>query len=254
MVRCGSHSRSSALIGAHVGFFANSASMVSCVLRGSCFRLICSACQSLSLRHRSLFFSSRRSCSSTTANTISMCFRIWRILSKLPASFSRRRLVCGRLVFSLCRKQLNGLASFGAGGGWSRRKHGLPVASRFSHQYSYTASMIAGLPDMSFSSSSASPLGSAPVPAIARHLSWYEMIWPFSVAFAATISIASSFASPHRTSSFQIMCSNFSPGSRFWPSLYFTSQSSSSLSRSYSTTSSGGAPNVLLRRYVCDFA
>ena len=45
--------------------------------------------------------------------------------------------------------------------------------------------MIAGRPDMSFSNSSAFSFGSASVPAIAAHLSWYEMICPFSVATAA---------------------------------------------------------------------
>jgi hypothetical protein len=56
-----------------------------------------------------------------------MLRRIMRSLSKLAWSFSRRRRVCGRFVFSRCRKQLNGFASFGAGGGCIRRKHGLPV-------------------------------------------------------------------------------------------------------------------------------
>lgn len=112
--------------------------------------------------------------------------------------------------------------------------------------------MIAGRPDMSFSSSSAFSFGSASVPAIAAHLSWYEMICPFSVAAAARSSMAVSVASPQRTSSFQIIASNFSAGKRFCPSLYVVSQSSSSLSRSYSTTSDGGAPKVRFRRYVRD--
>mmetsp|Transcript_13714 Transcript_13714/g.57653 ORF Transcript_13714/g.57653 Transcript_13714/m.57653 type:complete len:354 (+) Transcript_13714:357-1418(+) len=166
-----SHSSSSGASGAHDGRAAYSASISSCSVRGSCLSLSCSVCASHSLRHRSSFFSSRLSWSSTTAYTMSMCFRIWRILSKDPASFSRRRRVCGRLVFSRWRNTLNGFASLGAGGGCKRRKHGFPVLARFAHQYSYTASMIAGLPDMSFSRSSALSFGSASVPAIAAHLS-----------------------------------------------------------------------------------
>ena len=49
------------------------------------------------------------------AYAISTLRRIWRIFSNDGASFSRRRRVCGRFVFSRWRKTLNGLASFGAG-------------------------------------------------------------------------------------------------------------------------------------------
>ena len=246
----GSHCSSSGLSGFALGRFANSDSIASISARGSCFSFICRSCASRSHRIFSAFFSSRFSWSSTMAYAISIPRRISRSLSKLTASFSRLRRVCGRFVFSRCRNTLNGFASLGAGGGCRRRRQGFPVRLRLSHQYSYTASKIAGRPERSCRSSTAFSFGRASVPAIIAHFSWYEMTKPFSVAFAAWIAMRSSFASPHTVSSFQIITSSFSAGKRFCPSLYFSSQSSSSLSRSYSTTSPAGAPNVRERKYV----